>query len=383
MLTRKKSVGSRRRRARRRQPRFLTPDLVLFAGQKIRFVANQEDALSNAERLRREYAEMDDSSVGEVSHFLQRAYHVAVQFRRRPGDFERFKSHPFWEALGEKPKDASTSKWALYFVMQATTTKVRNRARRYAVLLDGLIHDKVSPGAVAARVKAMGEVEEAYDVLLNARSRRDREKTLRILDDNDGSLFAQMTAVVGRAIERPPMTLPAKVMGEVAAIQGKRRPALPTGGASAKKPQAGSKASPAFRGAPPRGKAQRLTCPAAVGQKRVDPPSRKGNASSTGLKTQRRGGAPKQAPWLPEGIDDRSIHTLHEAIRDLDRQMKEDLAKDVLWNLMEQREHVQDLIVQRKDWIRRQKLTRREKKAAARVKRMGGPLPPAPSPQQK
>jgi hypothetical protein len=31
-----------------------------------------------------------------VRQFLQRAYGVAAQFRRRPRDFERFQVHSFW-----------------------------------------------------------------------------------------------------------------------------------------------------------------------------------------------------------------------------------------------------------------------------------------------
>jgi hypothetical protein len=166
----------------------------------------------------------------------------------------------------------------MHFIMQATTKKVCDRARGYAVLLDGLIHDKASPGAVAARIKAMA--------------------------------------------------------------------------------------------------AQRPTAPDAVGKKRADPPSHRGSASSTAPKTQGPR-APKRARWLPEGINDQSsFQALHEAIRDLKRRMKEDLPQDELWTLMEQCEHVQDLIVHRKDRFKRQQRIRRENKAAARLKRMGGRVRP-------
>ena len=52
MLTRKKSIGKRPRLARRKQNKFLTPDLALFRGQKLRFVASPDDPLSKAEGLR-------------------------------------------------------------------------------------------------------------------------------------------------------------------------------------------------------------------------------------------------------------------------------------------------------------------------------------------
>jgi hypothetical protein len=52
MLTRKKSVKSRTRRARRKQSKFLTPDLALCRGQILRFVAGPDDPLSEAEGVR-------------------------------------------------------------------------------------------------------------------------------------------------------------------------------------------------------------------------------------------------------------------------------------------------------------------------------------------
>jgi hypothetical protein len=63
---------------------------------------------------------------------------VVLKFQREPDEFERLKADPFWEASRQKPKDPATSKWVLYFVMQAKTKNVRNRAGRYAVVLDGL-----------------------------------------------------------------------------------------------------------------------------------------------------------------------------------------------------------------------------------------------------
>jgi hypothetical protein len=45
---------------------------VLFAGQKFRFVAEEDNALSEAEGLRGEYAEMKESQRAAVRQFLQR-----------------------------------------------------------------------------------------------------------------------------------------------------------------------------------------------------------------------------------------------------------------------------------------------------------------------
>ena len=165
MLTRQKSLKSRTRRARRKQDKFLTPDLVLSGGKLMRFVANQDSPLSEAERLRGKYARMEDGNDAEVGQFLQLAYFVALQFRRRPGEFERLQAHPFWKQLGQKPKDRSTTKWVLLFIMQAATSHLRKRARKFAVILDGLMQDQVEVSAVAAGINELGGIDAAYEAI--------------------------------------------------------------------------------------------------------------------------------------------------------------------------------------------------------------------------
>ena len=166
MLTLKKPIRIRTRRARRKRAKFVTPDLVLVAGQKIRFVAAQDNPLSRAEHLRgARYAEMENAHSVKEMQFLPRAYFVAVQFRRRPGDFARLQAHPFWKPWPQKPRDRSTSKWVLYFIMRATTTDVRKRARKYAVILDALMQDKVETSAVAARIEELGGIDAACEAM--------------------------------------------------------------------------------------------------------------------------------------------------------------------------------------------------------------------------
>ena len=165
MLTLKKPIGTRIRRARRKRAKFVTPDLVRVNGQLLRHVASPDNPLSRAEHLRAEYAEMEKGHPAKVMQFLQRAYFVAVQFRRRPGDFQRLQAHPFWKQWRQQPKDRSTSKWVLHFIMQATTTNDRNRAREYAAILDGLMRDKVEISAVASRIKELGGIDAAYEAM--------------------------------------------------------------------------------------------------------------------------------------------------------------------------------------------------------------------------
>ena len=60
MLTRKKSIGTRPRRPSRKQSKFLTPDLTLFAGKLMRHVSSPDNPLSEAERLRGESARLSE-----------------------------------------------------------------------------------------------------------------------------------------------------------------------------------------------------------------------------------------------------------------------------------------------------------------------------------
>jgi len=204
MLTRKKSIKSRTSRARRKQTKFLTPDLALFRGQKLRFVAGPDDPLSEAERVRGEFAQMVADHHAEVGQFLQHAYGVAAQFRRRPGDFKRFQVHPFWKQTGQKPKDPSTSKWVLYLIMQATTTDMGNRADKYAVILDGLMQDQVEVSAVAARIQELGGIGAAYQAM-QVRKREDAQVS--------GTVAVAETAAAGRRTRRHDERSPRK-MGE-------------------------------------------------------------------------------------------------------------------------------------------------------------------------
>ena len=163
MLTRKKSIGTRPNRPSRKRSKFLTPDLALFAGKLMRHVSSPDNPLSKAEHLRGEYAEMEDDRQAAERQFLQHAYGVAAQFRRRPGDFERLQAHPFWKQSGIKPR--SMSQWLLFFIMQATTPNVRKLARKYAAILDGLMQDQVEISAVAARIKELGGIDAAYEAI--------------------------------------------------------------------------------------------------------------------------------------------------------------------------------------------------------------------------
>ncbi len=90
-----------------------------------------EDAFDFVQRLAGEYAKLKDGDHKSVRRVLQRAYLAARKMQCEPDEFERLKADPFWNASLRKPKDASTSKWVLLFIMQARTPNVRkgNRER--------------------------------------------------------------------------------------------------------------------------------------------------------------------------------------------------------------------------------------------------------------
>ena len=147
----------------------------------------------------------------------------------------------------------------------------------------------------------------------NARKRGDDQTRAQVLDRAGENLFSQMHDFVGVPISSPPTLLRAKVIGEVKSLPAKGKKALPR-------------------------------------------------------------------PYLPKGIGNNSpFAALGEAKRNLRKQMRavrkeKGKQDDELWDLAEQFERVDDLIVGRKARVKRAVKTRLENKRAARLKRMGGPL---------
>jgi hypothetical protein len=182
----------------------------------LHFVAGPDDPLSEAERVCGEFAEMLEDYRAAVRQFLQRAYFVADQFRRRPGDFERFQVHSFWkQTRRQRPKDPSTSKWVLNFLMQATTTNQRHLASKYAVILDGLKQEQVEISAVAARIQKLGGLGGAYEAML-ARKREDAQVS--------GTVAVAETAVAGRRTRREDESSSCKIGKSLVGEPTKRAP---------------------------------------------------------------------------------------------------------------------------------------------------------------
>ena len=71
--------------------------------------------------------------------------------------------------------------------MQATTPDLRNRADKYAVILDGLMQDQVEISAVAARIQELGGIRATYEAL-RVRKRGDAQVsgTVAVAETADG-----------------------------------------------------------------------------------------------------------------------------------------------------------------------------------------------------
>ena len=122
MLRGSRRIQPQTRVARRPQPKYARPTIGVFP--------EDEGAFSFTQRLVEEYVDIEDGHHAAVRQFLQRCYTVALKFQREPDEFEHLKADPFWEASRQRPKDPSTSKWVIYFVMGDDDE--RSQSRRQA-----------------------------------------------------------------------------------------------------------------------------------------------------------------------------------------------------------------------------------------------------------
>jgi len=132
----------------------------------------EADPVGFARTVAKEYRKMEDGHHARLRAFLGRAYESYQLFREFPDSFERLKQEPFWKSSRQKPRDLTTSKWVLLYVMRAETPNVRTRASKYAKILNGFARAGVRVGQVPQRIKALGGVEAAYAHFLAAGRRR-------------------------------------------------------------------------------------------------------------------------------------------------------------------------------------------------------------------
>jgi hypothetical protein len=124
-----------------------------------------ESAFGFVHWVARKYAEIEDGDHEAVSRVLQCAYLAVRDMQRDPDEFARLQADPFFKPPWRRPKDDSTSKWLMYFIVQARSPEMRDLACKYAEILDGLQQEQVEIGAVAARIKELGGIKATYQAM--------------------------------------------------------------------------------------------------------------------------------------------------------------------------------------------------------------------------
>jgi hypothetical protein len=228
-------------------------------------------------------------------------------------------------------------------------------------------------------------LSEGRTAFLAARRARDGDEALRLHDDADRSFFVQMSEIVGAAVSSPPPLMRAKVEGEVKAIARQPKQAVPAGGVPARRlgsPQKALPPPPSGPSAPDPRPSSSAREPSGGGSPPVDEAAgamlpKMPGPSSVPLTRRRRTWAPKPST-LPYGVDRQSSRQdLRMAFRAVREKLGQDPPDDERDHLEQNLDELRELWVRRKEIIKRQKLTLRENKAIARLKRMGG-LPPLP-----
>jgi hypothetical protein len=121
------------------------------------------DPVASVRAAAAEYAAIEDGYRAQLLEVLDTAYRCYLLFRDCPDDFEELLEDPFWDFSRQKPsKYLTTSRFVLYYIMQAETPNVRARASKYAKILDCFYRDGVKVGQVPARIRALGGIEAAY-----------------------------------------------------------------------------------------------------------------------------------------------------------------------------------------------------------------------------
>jgi len=186
-----------------------------------------------------------------------------------------------------------------------------------------------------------------------------KQDVWRLLQQDITNFFDQLVEVVGATVSSPPTHLPMKVVGKI-----------PTGEAPAR-----AAAAPASKPAPKKGAAIALSGTKKATPTAAEAQENKAIIQSIGMPARWNG----RKSALPEGIDRQSSKTkliaAWRAARKLSRRELPDKFSDYLTHRMDE---LALLIERKKDITKRQSTTRRENEAAARLKRMGGPMSRSP-----
>jgi hypothetical protein len=116
------------------------------------YAAISFDSLASSEGGYREY----------LYEYLGRAYGLGLFLSQCPSEYRRFKADGFWCRSRQKPKDKNVMKWVVYFTTRATSPQTRNRAGKYAKVLQHYLSEDVLPADILSRIKADGGIDRFY-----------------------------------------------------------------------------------------------------------------------------------------------------------------------------------------------------------------------------
>jgi hypothetical protein len=124
---------------------------------------NDVDPLELVKTTAATYAAVEDGYRAQLYAVLADAFHCYLLFRDDPDDFEELLEDPFWDISRKKPnKYLTTSRFVLYYIMQAETINERARASKFTKILDGFYAEGVTVDQVPARLVYLGGIEAAY-----------------------------------------------------------------------------------------------------------------------------------------------------------------------------------------------------------------------------
>jgi len=132
------------------------------------------DPVGFAKLVAEEYAAMENGYHARLRDFLRMSYEAYELFREFPDAFDELKQDPFWENSRQRPKDLTTSRWVLLFIMRATASNDRARATKYAAILDGFRRDRVKVTQIPKRIIELGGIEAAYERMVDAKKKAPR-----------------------------------------------------------------------------------------------------------------------------------------------------------------------------------------------------------------
>jgi hypothetical protein len=108
------------------------------------------------------FSESSDGYRARLYTFLRKCYHAIKLFSESPQEYQRLKDDEFWDNSRQKPKDQFIAKWVLYYVMQAKSKVVRDRAGKCAKVLDSFLRQGMPVRLMDARLRALGGVDKIY-----------------------------------------------------------------------------------------------------------------------------------------------------------------------------------------------------------------------------